>query len=419
MIDEAEKLDAADVLASFREEFYLPSATNGDPLIYFAGHSLGLQPRAATKLVVEELEDWQRLGVDGHFSARRPWLSYHERFSAGLAALIGATPQEVVAMNSLSINLHLLLASFYRPTRERYKILIEHSAFPSDRYAVISQIHWHGLNPADALIEIAPRADEATIRLDDVLSLIEREGAKIATVVLPGVQYLTGQRFDIAAIASAARRQGCTIGFDLAHAIGNVPLSLHDSDVDFAVWCSYKYLNGGPGAIGGAFVHERHARAFDLPRLAGWWGHDNTTRFAMPDKFAPLSGAEGWQISNPPILSATPLIASLDIFTRAGMERLRAKSKSLTEFLAREINSQLGNKVTLITPKDAEARGCQLSLVFSIESQTTLDLPRRLQESRIICDWREPNVMRVAPVPLYNTYKEAWTLVNVLAEILA
>jgi kynureninase len=321
-------------------------------------------------------------------------------------------------MNSLSVNLHLLLVSFYRPTRERHKILIERNAFPSDRYAVTSQLRAHGFDPDEALIELAPRAGEALLRQDDICALLEREGSTIATVLLPGVQYLTGQCLDMARITSAARKQGCVVGFDLAHAIGNVALTLHDSDIDFAVWCGYKYLNGGPGAIGGAFVHERHARAFDLPRFAGWWGHDKSTRFAMPEAFLPLSGAEGWQISNPPILAMTPLLASLEIFERAGLPRLSEKSRRLAQFLARGINTHLRAHVTILTPLDAEARGAQLSLVFNVDTDVARRIHEQLAAAGIVCDWREPNVLRVALVPLYNTFQQAWTLIDTLRVIL-
>jgi len=416
---EAAQLDADDPLREFRSEFHLPCDAHGAPLVYFCGHSLGLQPKRASVLIQEELEDWQRLGVEGHFSARRPWVSYHDRLTAGLTTLTGASEHEVVAMNSLSVNLHLLLVSFYRPTRERNKILIERGAFPSDRYAITSQLRWHGFDPSDALIEVAPRAGEAHIRHDDLCALIEREGATIATVLLPGVQYLTGQRFDIAGITAVAGKQGCIVGFDLAHAIGNVPLALHESHVDFAVWCSYKYLNGGPGAIGGAFVHERHAHDFDLPRFAGWWGHDKASRFAMPETFAPLTGAEGWQISNPPILAMTPLLASLEIFQRAGMQRLRAKSRLLTQFLARSVDAHLSTQVSVLTPVDTEARGCQLSLVLNVDTANAKRIHEKLIAFGIVCDWREPNVIRVAPVPLYNTFTEAWTFVNTLQKRLA
>lgn len=410
----ARQLDAEDALAAYRGEFHLPGKPGGGECVYLCGHSLGLQPKHAARIVAEELEDWRDLGVEGHFTGRRPWLSYHERLSAGLAELTGATEREVVAMNTLSVNLHLLMVSFYRPRSERHCILIERGAFPSDRYAVASQIRWHGFDPANALLEIAPRPGESVIRRDDLLEYIEREGARIALVLLPGVQYLTGQRFDIAAVANAARRNGCVVGFDLAHAIGNVPLALHDSGIDFAVWCGYKYLNGGPGAIGGAFVHERHANAFDLPRFAGWWGHDKASRFAMPDAFAPLSGAEGWQISNPPILSMAPLLASLEVFARARLTRLRDKSLALTGFLRECVASQLADRVSILTPADAESHGCQLSLSIDADESAVRRVRERLAAAHIVCDWREPNVLRVAPVPLYNSFVDAWTFADTL-----
>jgi kynureninase len=411
LLQEAERLDAADPLREFRNEFHLPCNADGKSLIYLCGHSLGLQPKRTAELIQEELADWQHLGVEGHFAGCRPWLSYHEPVSARLAALIGAHAQEVVAMNSLSVNLHLLLVSFFRPTRKRCKILIEESAFPSDRYVVTSQLRWHGFDPHDALLEVGPRDGETTIRQEDIEALLEREGANIALVLLPGVQYLTGQCFDIASIATAARKQGCVVGFDLAHAIGNVPLALHDSNIDFAVWCGYKYLNGGPGATGGAFVHARHAYEFSLPRFAGWWGHDKETRFAMPNTFVPLSGAEGWQISNPPILAMTPLLASLEIFERATMQRLRAKSRQLTQFFADGI-SRLQKPINNLT-LDADTRGNQLSLVLDTDTAIAKRLHEHLIAAGVVCDWREPNVLRVALTPLYNTYKEAWMLIDI------
>jgi kynureninase len=416
---EAAQLDAADELRHFRDEFHLPRNAHGEALVYLCGHSLGLQPRGARKLVEQELENWQHSAVEAHFFGERPWVAYHEQLAERLASLAGADRTEVVAMNSLSVNLHLLLVSFYRPTRDRYKILIEQNAFPSDRYAVVSQLRWHGFDPQTALIEVAPRPGESALRTDDLCSIIEREGSKIATILLPGVNYLTGERFDIARISTIASRQGCVVGFDLAHAIGNVPLAIHDCNVDFAVWCSYKYLNGGPGAIGGAFVHKRHARSFDLPRFAGWWGHDKASRFAMPQTFAPLSGAEGWQVSNPPILAMAPLLASLEIFERAGMTRLRAKSQRLTSFLARAIETRLSSRVEIVTPLDPDARGCQLSLSLNREPAKIEPVRARLSAAGIVCDWRESNVLRVAPVPLYNTYNDAWRLVAALEEILA
>jgi len=410
-------MDADDPLRALRAEFCLPTRTDGTPQLYFCGHSLGLQPRRARALVAEELDAWEQLGVEAHFNSRRPWLSYHERLAPGLAELAGASEREVVAMNSLTVNLHLLLASFYRPTSQRYKILIEAGAFPSDRYAVVSQLQFHRVDPADGLLQIAPRGGESSIRIEDIQQILEREGPRIATVLLPGVQYLSGQRLDMQAIAARAHTQGCRVGFDLAHAIGNVPLSLHDWNVDFAVWCGYKYLNGGPGAIGGAFVHERHAHAFDLPRLAGWWGHDKASRFAMPDSFAPQPGAEGWQVSNPPILAMAPLLASLETFQRASMSKLHVKSIQLTTLLARLLREHLPHRVDILTPTEPDAHGSQLSL--RVDTTAAEALRSRLLAAGIICDWREPNVLRVAPVPLYNTFREVWTLANALAEILA
>jgi len=415
---QAQQLDAQDELAAYRGEFHIPTQANGQDVTYLCGHSLGLQPKDAARLIAEELADWQSLGVEGHFSGRRPWLPYHEQLTQRLAELAGASEQEVVAMNSLTVNLHLLMVSFYRPTNKRNCILIERDAFPSDRYAVASQIRWHGYDPEHALLQIAPRNGEGHLRQDDVLEYIEREGDRIALVMLPGVQYLTGQCFDIATISTHARRKGCAIGFDLAHAIGNVPLSLHDSGADFAVWCSYKYLNGGPGAIGGAFVHERHAHSFELPRFAGWWGHDKASRFAMPETFAPLAGAEGWQLSNPPILSMTPLLASLDLFSRAGMPRLRAKSLALADFLRTTIAAMSMQGVSILTPPDSDQHGCQISLSLSGDDSTVHRVRSRLATAHIMCDWREPNVLRVAPVPLYNTFVDVWRFVDTLAELL-
>ncbi len=414
----AERLDAADSLASWRAEFCIPPRTNGSPSVYFCGHSLGLASKNAARAVDEELDAWARHGVEGHFDSTRPWVSYHERLSGGLARLTGAAPQEVVAMNSLTVNLHLMLISFYRPTRERHKLLIEKRAFSSDRYAAVSQIRQRGFDPAEALIEIEARPGESSIRMEDVCERIEREGRSIATVMLPGVQYLNGQCFDMATIAACARAQGCKVGFDLAHAIGNVPLALHDWNADFAVWCSYKYLNAGPGAIGGCFVHERHARDPDLPRLAGWWGHDKDSRFDMPEEFHALAGAEGWQISNPSILSAAPLLASLTIFDKVGMERLRAKSVQLTGYLESLLDARLRNSLTILTPRNPAARGCQLSLRLHRSPATAREVHSALTRQGYICDWREPDVMRVAPVPLYNTFAEIWEFVAALEQAL-
>lgn len=414
----AELLDRTDPLAKMRDAFRIPTRADGSERVYFCGHSLGLQPKTVGRIVQEELDSWAQRAVDGHFDSARPWLSYHERFAPSLARLVGAQPLEVVAMNTLTVNLHLMLATFYRPTPERSKILVEKHAFSSDRYAVASQVRLHGFDPKTAVLEIGPRPGEEAVRTDDVLSLIEREGARIATVMLPGVQYLNGQRFDLQAIAREARRAGCRVGFDLAHAIGNVQLDLHDSGADFAVWCHYKYLNAGPGAIGGCFVHERHARDFDLVRLAGWWGHDKTSRFQMPHDFQPLPGAEGWQISNLPILAAAPLLASLPLFDAAGMPALRAKSIQLTGYLESLIRSQLADSLTILTPADPEERGCQLSLRLRRSAAEARKVFDALAAAGYTGDWREPDVIRVAPIPLYNKFTEAWDFVAALGRAL-
>src|ERR1700675_1860671 len=352
--------DAADPLASFAAQFHHPVDGSGNRLVYLCGHSLGLQPKSAAQYVEQELQDWQRLGVLGHHAAERPWIRYHEQAAAPLASLVGAHESEVVAMNSLTVNLHLMMVSFFRPGLERNRILIEKSAFPSDRYAVVSQLAFHGLSEATHLIEIEPRPGERTLRTEDVIERIEREGGALALVLLPSVQYLTGQSFDLAPVIDAARRVGAATGLDLAHGIGNTPLNLHEWNADFAVWCSYKYLNAGPGAIGGCFVHERHARSVDLPRFAGWWGHDPALRFQMGPQFQPMAGAQGWQISNPPVLSAAPLLASLEMFQRAGIRRLREKSIALTGYLQRLIEILLPGLVDIVTPSASSERGCQL-----------------------------------------------------------
>jgi len=414
----AEQQDRADALAKLRDEFRLPTRADGTQTVYLCGHSLGLQPKAVARVVQEELDSWAQRAVDGHFESQRPWLSYHERLAPPLARLVGAQPLEVVAMNTLTVNLHLMLATFYRPTRERSKILIEKHAFSSDRYAVASQVRLHGFDPQTAMLEIGPRPGEEAVRTEDVLDLIAREGAQLATVMLPGVQFLNGQRFDLRAIAQQARRAGCRVGFDLAHAIGNVPLELHDSGADFAVWCHYKYLNAGPGAVGGCFVHERHARDFELVRLAGWWGHDKASRFQMPHDLQPLPGAEGWQISNLPILAAAPLLASLPLFDAAGMPALRAKSVRLTGYLESLLRAQLADSLTILTPTDPEARGCQLSLRLRRTPAEAHKVFDALAAAGITGDWREPDVIRVAPVPLYNTFVEAWEFVAALGRFL-
>jgi kynureninase len=397
--------DATDALARFRQQFAHPVGADAEPLVYLCGHSLGLQPLSVRQRVNEELDDWAALGVLGHESARRAWIPYHEQLTAGLASLAGAQAGEVVAMNSLTVNLHLMLASFYRPQAGRTRILIEAGAFPSDRHAVASQIGWHGLEPRSELLELQPADASGEITTEQIEYFLGARGAEIALVLWPGTQYLSGQVFDLARIAAAARKAGCVVGFDLAHSIGNVPLHLHDSGADFAVWCSYKYLNAGPGAIGGCFVHERHARASSLPRLAGWWGHDPDTRFAMRPEFLPTPGAQGWQVSNPSILSAAPLLASLEVFADAGLTHLRAKSVALTGYLAFLLDPL---PVEILTPTGAGAHGCQLSLRMGRDAGHGRGVFDLLRGAGIVCDWREPDVIRAAPVPLYNNFEDVF-----------
>ncbi|HZT04823.1 MAG TPA: kynureninase [Steroidobacteraceae bacterium] len=409
----ARRLDEADPLHAFRERFALPHDGRGAALVYLCGHSLGLMPRAARALVLEELEDWAHLGVLGHEHARRPWIPYHENLRGGLASLAGARPGEVVAMSSLTVNLHLLLAAFYRPDGARRRILIEAGAFSSDRHAVASQIAWHGLDPAEALVELTSAAGADTIAEEAIEAYLEEHGAHVALVLWPGVQFRTGQAFDLGRIVRAAKRAGCVAGVDLAHSIGNMPLALHDIGADFAVWCSYKYLNAGPGAIGGCFVHERH----DPPHLAGWWGHEPATRFRMEPQFRAAPGAAGWQISNPPILSAAPLIASLELFEQAGLGRLRQKSVALTGYLEYLLD-RLAPEVELITPRAAEARGCQLSVRIVGPAGRGQRVFDALTARGVIGDWRDPDVIRLAPIPLYNTFAEVLRGAEALAEAL-
>ena len=413
--DFALQLDREDPLRQFREKFHLPRGKNGRPLIYFAGNSLGLMPKSARQIVEEEVDNWARLGVDAHHATGTPWYSYHEALREPTARLVGAKPIEVICMNSLTVNIHLMMATFYRPTKSRFKILMEDPAFPSDTYAIKTQIVHHGLDPKDALILARPRKGEFTIRTEDIVDLINKHADQLAVVVFGGVNFFTGQLFDIEKITAAAQNRGVVAGFDLAHAIGNAPLSLHDWNVDFAVWCSYKYLNAGPGAVAGAFVHERHATNTSLPRLAGWFGNDPNTRFRLhlEPEFIPVPSADGWQISNPPILSMAPLRASLAIFDKAGgIDPLRAKSIKLTgylEFLLTEIGSK---QFSIITPRDSSAHGCQLSIVAH-------EHPKGLHNELIAevkCDFREPNVIRVAPTPLYNTFHEVWRFARILSE---
>ena len=419
--DFAADLDAADILAPYRRQFELPvhAPKNGQqqPLIYLCGHSLGLAPRAALDLVSEELAEWSALGVAGHHTATRPWIDYAQNFTKGLQHVTGALATEVVAMNSLTVNLHLMMASFYRPVGMRDKVLIEEGAFSSDRHAVLGQLGWHKLDPEETLVEMAPRAGEETLRIEDVESKIAELGSELALVLWPGVQYRTGQAFDIARITRAAHDAGAVAGFDLAHSIGNLPLRLHDWDVDFAVWCSYKYLNAGPGAIGGAFVHEKHF-AQEPQRLSGWWGHDPKSRFQMKPEFEPAPGAAGWAVSNPPILSAAPLIASLDMFRAAGIEELRAKSLRLTRYAERLLLEHARRDIQIITPSDPEQRGAQLSLRVIGGQRRGRRVFDALGDHGIVCDWREPDIIRVTPIPLYNRFVDVHEFVEELAAAL-
>lgn len=411
--DYALELDRADPLASYRQRFHIPQHQGQDE-IYLCGNSLGLQPRSTEQHVREELEDWQRLGVKGHFAGRRPWMPYHEQFAERTARVVGASPSEVVNMNSLTVNLHLMLTSFYRPQGKRRKLLIERGSFPSDRYAVESQVRLQGLDPDDCLIELTARSGDPYIPLEEIEALLAAEGAEIALVMLPGVQYYSGQAFDLKRIAAAAHEAGCKVGFDLAHAVGNLPLQLHDSGADFAVWCNYKYMNAGPGAVAGCFVHQRHARAFDLPRLAGWWGHDKSSRFRMGPEFVPMDGAEGWQLSNPPVLGLAPLLASLEIFDAAGMPALREKSLKLTAYLEFLLKEKLAEHIDILTTADPAQRGCQLSLRLHKGRDAARQVFEDLEDAGVTGDWREPDVIRVAPVPLYNSYMDVFRFVDIL-----
>ncbi|HEX7251266.1 MAG TPA: kynureninase [Thermoanaerobaculia bacterium] len=418
--DFALALDRDDPLGRFRDEFHIPRSENGEEEIYFAGNSLGLMPKSTAKYVDEELEKWKRLAVKAHFEGENPWMPYHELLASPMGRLVGASPSEVVTMNSLTVNLHLMMASFYRPTRERHRILLEEHAFPSDDYALESQATIHGFNPAEALMRLRPDVQRGkhTIDTEDVAKVLESEGESIALVLLPGVQYYTGQAFEIEAITRLAHEKGCVVGFDLAHAAGNLVLRVHEWNVDFAVWCTYKYLNSGPGSVGGCFVHERHGMQKDLPRLAGWWGHDKNARFRMEPGFRPIPGAEGWQLSNPPILSLAAIRASLDVFMEAGgMEPLREKSLRLTGYFEWLLQREIGDAVEILTPKDPGQRGCQLSLRVKSgrPGRTVLE---KLEASGVTCDWREPDVIRAAPVPLYNRYEEVNRFVEILRNAL-
>ena len=409
-------LDAADPLAHFREQFLIPRDDQGRAVRYFAGNSLGLQPRGVRRWIDQELRDWADLAVLGHQEAMRPWYRYHEQFRGPLSRLMGAHEDEVVVMNSLTPNLHFLMVSFFRPDPQRNKILIEKPCFPSDRYAVQTQLVGHGLNPEDHLIEVGPRAGEECVREEDIEAALEEHGSELSLVLLGGVNFLTGQCFDMARIIAAGHRQGVKVGLDLAHAAGNIPVALHDWNADFAAWCSYKYLNGGPGAMAGTFVHQRHARNTDLPRFGGWWGNDPDTRFRMQLEadFVPRPTVDGWQLSNPSVFSLAPLGASLELFDQAGISNLREKSETLTAYLSFLLGAVVPDSVHIITPETPEARGCQLSLRLVHGAR---DLESRLSKHGFVCDFREPDILRAAPTPLYNRFEDVWDLVEFLRSL--
>lgn len=420
----ARELDERDPLRRFRERFHLPRASayaanarEADrEAVYLTGNSLGLMPRSARALVDRQLDDWATLAGEAHFHGATPWFPFHEMFRESGARLVGAKPGacEVVMMNSLTVNLHLMLASFYRPTRERFRIMIEASAFPSDEHAVASQARWHGFDPRDAVLRLTPRTGERTLRTEDILETLRREGPRTAVVMLGGVNYVSGQWFDMGAITRAGREAGCVVGWDLAHAAGNVPMRLHEWGVDFAVWCSYKYLNAGPGSLAGCFVHERHGGAAwgDRPRLEGWWGTASATRFKMRPEFEPGLGAEAWQVSNPPILSAAPLKASLDIFDEAGMPALREKSLRLHAYARWLLDRAARGRFTIATPTEDAGHGCQLSIVFPGDGARALKA--RLLQAGVVTDFREPDVIRAAPAPLYNSFHDVWRFARAL-----
>lgn len=415
-LETARRLDREDTLGGFREQFWIPPHGEGGEQAYFCGHSLGLQPRAAGEALEREMESWRRRAVAGHFRGDPPWMEYADRLAAIMSRLVGAQEEEVTVMNTLTVNLHLMMVSFYRPHGRRRKIVIEAGAFPSDRYAVASQIRWHGLDPEDALVELAPVAGERLLEESRIEEWLERHGEEVALVLWPGIQYATGQAFDLARIAGAARAAGACVGFDLAHAAGNLALSLHDSGADFAAWCTYKYLNGGPGSIAAAFVHRRHHGAAGAPRLEGWWGNAPGTRFLMGPRFDPAAGADAWQLSTPPTLSMAPLSAALALFESAGMDKLRAKSVALTGWLERALREDLGDALEIVTPADPERRGCQLSLRVRAGREGGRRLFEHLSARGIVTDWREPDLVRVAPAPLYNRYEDCARLAGAARE---
>ncbi len=417
-LEYAKYLDEADPLRSFREKFYIP-LVNGKESIYFTGNSLGLQPKNTQDYVTNELEDWANYGVEGHFHSRNPWVSYHEMFPGLLAPIVGGLPEEIVAMNQLTVNLHLLMISFYRPTKKRFKIICEAKAFPSDQYAIRSQVEMHGFDPGKSIIEIEPRPGEHSIRTKDILKTIKKHGSKTALVLFGGVNYYSGQVMDLETICKASHEAGAYCGIDLAHAAGNVELKLHDWDIDFGCWCSYKYLNSGPGGVAGAFIHQRHITNKKMIRMAGWWGHDKVNRFKMEKDFDPIPTAEGWQLSNAPVLSMAAHKASLDVFKEAGMEHLYKKGRSLSSYLLYildDINKQTSEKIVeIITPRKEEERGCQVSMLMLKNGK---EIFNALNKAGVIADWREPNVIRIAPVPLYNSFEEIYKFGEIISTMI-
>ncbi|MFP2996220.1 kynureninase [Spongiivirga sp. MCCC 1A20706] len=415
-IDFARELDQNDPLNKFRDRFYIPKDQYGNDLIYFCGNSLGLQPKTTKSYIDQELHDWANLGVEGHFEATNPWMPYHEYLTSTMAKIVGAKNSEVVVMNSLTVNLHLMMVSFYRPTSTRYKILIEGDAFPSDDYAVSSQLHNHNISRKDGLIKWKARPGEDLPRMEDLEAILKKEGDQIALIMIGAVNYYTGQFFDLKKITQLGHQYGCKVGFDCAHGAGNVSLNLHDSGADFAVWCSYKYLNSGPGSLAGCFVHERHTNDPTLKRFAGWWGHNKETRFNMRHEFDPIPSAEGWQLSNPPILSMAAIKASLSIFDKAGIDQITKKATQLSGYLSNLIKNMNNDRISIITPEDADQRGCQVSIKVENADKS---LHEQLTAAGVITDWREPDVIRAAPVSLYNTFEEVFMMVEKLKAIIS
>ena len=414
-LDYAKQLDQEDPISYLRNQFHIPRDKHGKEWLYFTGNSLGLQPKITSKYIEQELDDWANFGVEGHFEAKNPWLSYHELLTDTMAKVVGAKPVEVVVMNTLTTNLHLLMVSFYQPSKTKYKIIIESDAFPSDRYAVQSQLSFHGFDPEEALIEWKPKEGKELLDLEDLKSILDSQGDEVALLLIGGVNYYTGQYLDIKKIAELGHAKKCMVGIDLAHGAGNIQPNLHDSSIDFAAWCTYKYLNSGPGSLSGLFVHEKHAQRKDLPRFAGWWNHNKETRFNMRQPFDVMSGAEGWQLSNPPILSMAAIKASLDIFEKVGMDALVKKSKKLTGFFEYLVNEIASDTIKIITPTNPNERGCQLSLQVKNADK---NLHKKLTENNIITDWREPDVIRCAPVPMYTSFEDVYHMVTILESLL-